>query len=717
MNLLRNLKLVCFACLSLYSIAFLISCGNDEEPSALKPPSAPELASPANSAQNVTTLATFNWQASESSSNIRDYTVFLDTNADPTTIIATGSATSLSLTTPLNFSTTYYWKVQVTDEKDLTATSDIYSFTTISENTQIEINDEEFGKALVEQGYAFLENEKYILDLDAAATVTNLNLGGSSSAPLNIRDIDGIQFFTSLRALDCDYTSITNLDLSNNTNLDTLQYTNSTDNTSNFLSVLSLPSNVKRVRVFRHNLSDFDASSFPELEYLRLDGNDIPNEPVGGVANVLETLILSETVNTKLVHLDMGGNLDNEGNAITYEVSQALYNQLIDPGVNNKEGVVLPPTFSILSIVPVDGTKDITLNANIEITFSSEVNESTISYTLTDDNNTVIASTITAEGLVATINPDANLSNNTSYTVAITEVTGTNGANIDETFMSSFTTISGDDIVVSSVKPTNTAANVEIGTDIQISFSDEIDLSTVTYTLTQNANSVASTPSSNGSLLIITPDNSLAVSTAYTLTITATEGLSGGTLVENFTSTFTTVSALQLQGVMSLQNDGTAADGRNRAIHLRANVDIADLGIYGIGIPNNGGGTDGKELSLPSMSINSGQNILFMRAEDEASFATYFGDCFSGFEVTFTDADAGGDINFNGDDAVELYENTTVIEIYGDVELDGTGENWEYNGSWGYRESDGSYITGAIDCTLNATDNASASCPYPFCSE
>jgi len=168
------------------------------------------------------------------------------------------------------------------------------------------------------------------------------------------------------------------------------------------------------------------------------------------------------------------------------------------------------------------------------------------------------------------------------------------------------------------------------------------------------------------------------------------------------------LNALQIQGVMSLE-----LETRDRAIHLRANRDIADLSVYGIGIANNGGGSDGREMDLPSISVQEGDHILFMRGQDEATITTYFGACFSKFDHTATDT--GSDINFNGDDGVELFENTTSIEIYGSVEDDGTGLFWEFTGSWGYKEAGEQYIYGGVDCTAPGTTNATSGCPYPFC--
>ena len=47
-----------------------------------------------------------------------------------------------------------------------------------------------------------------------------------------------------------------------------------------------------------------------------------------------------------------------------------------------------------------------------------------------------------------------------------------------------------------------------------------------------------------------------------------------------------------------------------KAIHVRANADIPDLSVYGIGVANNGGGSDGEEYSFDAISVLAGEDIL-----------------------------------------------------------------------------------------------------------
>ena len=166
--------------------------------------------------------------------------------------------------------------------------------------------------------------------------------------------------------------------------------------------------------------------------------------------------------------------------------------------------------------------------------------------------------------------------------------------------------------------------------------------------------------------------------------------------------------ALEIKGTMSLKIGGTSVNGR--AVHLRALEDMADLSEYGIGIANNGGGSDGREIDFPAIGVTKGDDILLARDIDVSGLAAYFGDCYNDFDHVVE----SGDVNFNGDDPFELYQGDIVIETYGDVELDGTGLEWEWTGTWAYKLN-GVWEYGQIDCAANSITSLESDCPYPFC--
>ena len=166
--------------------------------------------------------------------------------------------------------------------------------------------------------------------------------------------------------------------------------------------------------------------------------------------------------------------------------------------------------------------------------------------------------------------------------------------------------------------------------------------------------------------------------------------------------------SLSLQGILDFDLPSGGTDGK--AIHLIANSDIPDISIYGIGVANNGGGSDGQEDDFPVMSVSAGDHILFARSP--LAMENYFGLCFSDFDHVL---EAGSNISQNGNDAIELYEHNQVIETFGDVNLDGTGEVWEYTDSWAYKLGN-EWTYGGVNCTDDSETSASSNCPYPLCS-
>lgn len=164
---------------------------------------------------------------------------------------------------------------------------------------------------------------------------------------------------------------------------------------------------------------------------------------------------------------------------------------------------------------------------------------------------------------------------------------------------------------------------------------------------------------------------------------------------------------LILKGVLAILWDGSGTNG-GKAVHLLATRAIADLSIYGLGVANNGGGTDGVEYTFPAMSVAEGDHILLAREQN--TLAGYFESCFDGYDhVIETEA-----MNQNGDDAIELFDGTEIIEVFGDADVDGSGQPWDYTGSWAYKIGS-TWTYGGVDCAATATTNATSDCSYTFC--
>ena len=141
--------------------------------------------------------------------------------------------------------------------------------------------------------------------------------------------------------------------------------------------------------------------------------------------------------------------------------------------------------------------------------------------------------------------------------------------------------------------------------------------------------------------------------------------------------------------------------------------DIPDLSVFGVGVVNNGNGSDGVEYTFPAQSLSAGSFIYLV--EDSTEFSDYYG-----LATTFIFPS----INVNGDDAIELFENAQPLDVFGDIDMDGTGTTWEYLDGWAYRNSGtgpdgstflvGNWAYGGIDALEGPATNNLAPRPFPI---
>ncbi len=175
---------------------------------------------------------------------------------------------------------------------------------------------------------------------------------------------------------------------------------------------------------------------------------------------------------------------------------------------------------------------------------------------------------------------------------------------------------------------------------------------------------------------------------------------------------FLLVPSASAQLVVTGVFDGPLSGGTPKAIEFYATEAIPDLAIYGFGSANNGGGTDGEEFTF-SGSATEGQ-YLYVASETQG-FTDYFG-----FAPTFDSGAAG----INGDDAIEVFKNGAVIDVFGDINTDGTGEAWDHVDGWAYRTSDtgpdgttfvvGNWSFSGTDAIDGCTTNASCASVFPI---
>ena len=172
-------------------------------------------------------------------------------------------------------------------------------------------------------------------------------------------------------------------------------------------------------------------------------------------------------------------------------------------------------------------------------------------------------------------------------------------------------------------------------------------------------------------------------------------------------------SSLSLQGIIDftiVDNDYGVSGAQGKAIHVVATENIPNLAYYGIGVANNGGGTDGQEFTFPSQSMAAGQHYLAARSVDAMNA---YMDASSIYDVVSSEGESINSISQNGDDAIELYMGGNAVELFGELDVDGSGQPWEYLDSWAYKV-DGTWTYGEVNTTDGTDSICEASTPYPF---
>ncbi|MEO9532022.1 MAG: DNRLRE domain-containing protein [Crocinitomicaceae bacterium] len=164
--------------------------------------------------------------------------------------------------------------------------------------------------------------------------------------------------------------------------------------------------------------------------------------------------------------------------------------------------------------------------------------------------------------------------------------------------------------------------------------------------------------------------------------------------------------------IISGAYDGPNTGGTPKGVELYVINDISDLSIYGLGSANNGGGTDGEEFTFPAVSVSAGTHIYV--SSESTQFTAFFG-----FAPDYT----AGAMGINGDDAIELFESGTVIDLFGDINVDGTGQAWDHLDGWAYRntgESPNGGVFNDANWTFSGTNqleggstNGACSSPFP----
>ncbi|MFB0973257.1 MAG: Ig-like domain-containing protein, partial [Bacteroidales bacterium] len=146
---------------------------------------------------------------------------------------------------------------------------------------------------------------------------------------LNIKSLEGIQYFTSLKELNCSYNDLYSIDVQSNTNLERLYCYQCK------LSSIDVSKNLKLkgLGLSSNSLTDLDVSKNLNLENLECDNNDLSSLDISKNTslyalycfhNKIRNLDVSTMANPGAVEIYCGDQHDDSNAAITIELTLTL---------------------------------------------------------------------------------------------------------------------------------------------------------------------------------------------------------------------------------------------------------------------------------------------------------------------------------------------------------------------------------------------------------
>jgi methionine-rich copper-binding protein CopC len=291
------------------------------------------------------------------------------------------------------------------------------------------------------------------------------------------------------------------------------------------------------------------------------------SEPMDPLTINTSTITLKTTATSVSVNGTVAYN--NGTNTATFTPSGALangtgYTVTVTTGAKDASGNPLANQFvstfttasvpSVVSTNPVDGETNASVATTVTATFSESMDPNTIlnpsTFTVKTTGGAAVAGTVTYDQATktATFTPTSALSNNTNYTATITTgAKNLGGVGIAANKVWAFTTNSP---TVTATSPTNGATGIATNTVVTVTFSENMDASTIispatTFNLkvTSSSAAVGGTVTYNAGTRVatFTPTSALIANTNYTATVTtAAKDAGGNPLASQVTIVFTT---------------------------------------------------------------------------------------------------------------------------------------------------------------------------------
>lgn len=292
-----------------------------------------------------------------------------------------------------------------------------------------------------------------------------------------------------------------------------------------------------------------------------------------------------------------------------------------------KDDEPVPVQPQVLSTSPAAGAVDVPTNSLISMTFTKEMNPSTINastFTLMEGTN-IIEGTFTYEGVTSMFTPSSDLKGNSNFIATLNigaqDITGLPLKNKYEV---SFNTGDAPDVdapTATANDPLNDAVDVSADKVISITFNEEMDASTIiasSFIVKQGANSVSGAISYADKTATFTPNSDLGAGLKFDVTITTSvTDMAGNAIANAMLWSFTTDALPTVTSITPLDNATDVA--RNKVI----SINFSDV-------------MDASTINSSSFILMEGSNTIAGTYEHSSKSASFIPSSNLGSNLTYT---------------------------------------------------------------------------------
>lgn len=277
----------------------------------------------------------------------------------------------------------------------------------------------------------------------------------------------------------------------------------------------------------------------------------------------------------------VSGSISSTPNSITFTPDQVLdaqtsYTVEVGPNIADLAGNTMSSAYmfgfetesdsggsdttppQVVSTTPDENSVSVAVSTTISIIFSESIAAASVQssdVTVSDSQGADVSGTVSVSGNTVTFSPDNALANSTVYSVSVGPgINDMAGNAMDSPFVFDFETEAdsgGDDTTppqVASTTPVDNSTSIATSTNISIVFDQSISAASVQQSditvSDSQGGSVSGTVSASDDTITFSPNNALANSTTYSVSVgPAIDDLAGNSMTAAFDFSFTTISA------------------------------------------------------------------------------------------------------------------------------------------------------------------------------